>query len=66
MQQDINNISGFANPTEGLKNITAEIDQEMKDVSDGLSAWTTPSSPDSQSQEDPPSQENTIHSPETD
>jgi Sec-independent protein translocase protein TatA len=64
MQQDINNVSGFANPTEELKNLTKEIDEEMTDVSAGLSAWTTPSTSEIQSQENPPSEQNTIQPPE--
>jgi len=63
MQQDINNISGFANPKKELNKISKEIGEGMKGVSEGLSAWTTPSTENIQSQQDP-TQENSIQPPE--
>ena len=63
MQQDINNISRFTNPSKELKNISKEINGKIQDLSEGLSAWTNPPTPESNQQQDS-TPENTIQPPE--
>jgi Sec-independent protein translocase protein TatA len=43
IKEDLNQIHGFSKPAEEIKKIKQEIEGELKNVNEGLSAWTTPS-----------------------
>jgi Sec-independent protein translocase protein TatA len=45
IKEDLNQIHGFSKPLEEIEKIKQEIEGDLKNVNEGLSAWTTPSTP---------------------